>query len=616
MRHPTAASRDHIPPHLRALRHAEPAAPGTMQGSCLTPRRSPFPARSPLLGWTLSASLVALMPQPSAQAQALPGLNPALPNAGSTLRDIERSTPTGKPAATDGSPSGLSITPTLPQAPASADERRITVRSFDITGVTAVDVNELLPMLDEWRHRELTLAELQKAAAKITEFYRERGYRVARAYLPQQSIRSGIIQIAVLEGELGSIKLKNETRISDDRILALASGVKPGEKMYVPAVERRLLLLKDTPGVANVEAALQPGENVGQTDMVVKVDPAPLVTGAIDADNAGNRYVGAYRVGGTLKLNSPLGLGDQLVARAQVSNAKLYAGSLSYRVPVMSDGLVVGAAFASSHYQIGKDFAALDANGQAMSASLFATYPFVRSETFNLIGGLSTERRRLRDNIGLFDVQSKKNLSNVGANLSANGQLGNGTYAASVAYTTGKLNIDTPDVQLADALTVKSAGNYNKIGYALSTVQPMAGPWSVSAAFSGQFASKNLDASEKFSVGGADGVRAYPQGEAPSDEAYLLTSELRYALPDVPRGAMQVLGFVDHASVSLYKNPFIPADNRRRLSAVGLGWTWQVPGDFAIRFSVAKKVGKTPATSDHDASVRAWIQGVKYFNGF
>jgi hemolysin activation/secretion protein len=600
---------------LNALKHHDPKGPGpalaTGRLAAVFQTKHSFnsPPVASCLRLALGASLVAFGALSQSWAQTRP-------DAGQTLRDIERlAPPIGKPETPGSSSPALSITPTLPQSP-PVDDRKITVRAFDITGATSLDREQMHSLLNEFKDRDLTLAELQQAAARITEFYREHGYRVARAYLPQQSIRSGVIQIAVLEGEMGSIRLKNSTRISDDRILAMASGVKPGEKVYVPAVERGLLLLKDLPGVANVNATLQPGDKVGQTDLVVKVEPAPLVSYALDADNAGNRFTGAYRGGGTLKLNSPLGIGDQLIARVQATNEKLYAGSLTYRVPVKADGLIVGAAWSSSHYQLGKDFAALDANGTALSTSLFATYPFVRSETFNLIGSLSAEQRSLRDNIDAVAVSSSKSVRNLAASLSANGQVGPGIYAASAAYSAGNLNIKTPDAKTADDLTVKAAGTFNKLTYALSTIQPVSGPWSIAASASGQVASKNLDSSEKFSVGGADGVRAYPQGEAPADEGYLLTTELRYALSGVPRGTLQVLGFVDHASVSLNKNPFAPADNRRRLSAAGVGMTWAAPGDFQVRFSLGWKVGNAAATSDRDASVRGWVQGVKYFNSF
>lgn len=47
----------------------------------------------------------------------------------------------------------------------------------------------------------------------------------------------------------------------------------------------------------------------------------------------------------------------------------------------------------------------------------------------------------------------------------------------------------------------------------------------------GQLANRNLDSSEQFYLGGADAVRAYPQGEAGGDSGYQATAELRYQTP-------------------------------------------------------------------------------------
>jgi hypothetical protein len=69
---------------------------------------------------------------------------------------------------------------------------------------------------------------------------------------------------------------------------------------------------------------------------------------------------------------------------------------------------------------------------------------------------------------------------------------------------------------------------------------------------SGQTASKNLDSSEKFSLGGINGVRAYPQGEASGDEGYRGTVELRHnVMPNV-----QATVFYDWGKVTINRNPF------------------------------------------------------------
>ena len=131
-----------------------------------------------------------------------------------------------------------------------------------------------------------------------------------------------------------------------------------------------------------------------------------------------------------------------------------------------------------------------------------------------------------------------------------------------------------------------------------------------------QKAGKNLDSSEKFFLGGAYGVRAYPTGEAAGDSGYLATAELRYTFSfgAVP-GVWQPFAFVDAGGVTINENPFAPGvPNTRHLSAGGLGLTWVRAGDFQVKLTVATRLGSEhSASSDTDQKTRGWAQAVKYF---
>ena len=128
-------------------------------------------------------------------------------------------------------------------------------------------------------------------------------------------------------------------------------------------------------------------------------------------------------------------------------------------------------------------------------------------------------------------------------------------------------------------------------------------------------ASKNLDSSEKMVLGGMDGVRAYPQGEAFGDQGVLVNVEARLLLPkpeSLP-GNIHLIGFVDAGSVTINKNPWAPGNNKRNLASYGVGLTWGEAGNFMVRTYYARKIGNEPATSSPDKSGRFWIQAVKYF---
>jgi hemolysin activation/secretion protein len=84
---------------------------------------------------------------------------------------------------------------------------------------------------------------------------------------------------------------------------------------------------------------------------------------------------------------------------------------------------------------------------------------------------------------------------------------------------------------------------------------------------SGQLASKNLNSSEKFSLGGVNGVRAYPQGEASGDQAWMTNLEIRHNFDPTIQGLM----FYDAGSVKINKFQFSTSDNTRHLAGAGLG---------------------------------------------
>ena len=132
---------------------------------------------------------------------------------------------------------------------------------------------------------------------------------------------------------------------------------------------------------------------------------------------------------------------------------------------------------------------------------------------------------------------------------------------------------------------------------------------------SGQFASKNLDTSEKMELGGTGAVRAYPEGEAYADEGYVLKLEARRLLPKFSErlaGRLQLVGFFDTGTVTLNKHVWSPGQNSKTFSGIGIGLNWFKTNNFAITADFAYKVGDTVAASAPDAKNRFWIQGVKY----
>jgi len=499
--------------------------------------------------------------------------------------------------------------PDAPADPSAATGPRLQVNGFALDGNQALPDAELLAQLDDLAGRELTVGQLQGAANRITRFYRERGYPLARAYLPAQEIKDAMVTIAVLEGRYGQVQVNDQAGLRGSALAPLAT-LRGGDAVQGKPLERSLLLLQDTPGI-EVKSTLRPGASTGTADLLVDVHSAPLISGSVDADNYGNRFVGEYRLGGTLNLNNPLGLGDRLTLRAMGSEQDQRYGRIAYQLPLGPWATQVGVAHSDMDYQLGKDFEDLDAHGNARITSIFALQPLVRSRDFSLYGQLQFDDKRLKDDIDQFDQKSDKRARVTIASLTGNSRdtlLGGGVNSFALAWSQGRLNIDGAAAQRADDLTAGTAGRFHKLNPSLVRLQRLSERFSLYTQLQGQWADGNLDSSEKLYLGGAYGVRAYPQGEASGDQGWLANVELRYALNE----AWQLSTFADHGQVRLNKNTWIDEDNHRSLSGAGVGARWAAHG-WQISAVAAWRLGNADAESDVSRTPRVWAQVVRAF---
>ncbi len=502
--------------------------------------------------------------------------------------------------------------PVLKPAPAV----RFTLKAFRITGATVVAESELQQLLQEYIGREVGILDLGEAVGRITRFYFQRGYPLATAYLPVQDIEGGVVEIVMIEGRFGNVQLLNRSRVRDAVVASYLEGL-PGRIVEDASLERKLLLVYDLPGVAPAKAVLSPGQAIGETDLRVELEPGRAIAGAVELDNYGSRFSGANRLSAQLDLFSPAQLGDWWSVRATKGDPGLEYARVGFQLPIGDNGVRFGAAYSRVHYLLGRDFAALGASGEADTGLVFAIYPFVRSRRYSLYGRFGYEHKDLQDRISATTTVTDKSSELFTVALSGDyfDALGAGAASAfSLSYGSGHLKVETPAAKEIDDATARTDGGFHKWNLNYARLQNLAEPLSVFVSFFGQKAGKNLDSSEKLILGGANGVRAYPQGEAPGDTGYLLTGELRYALnAGALPGSLQLAGFIDTGQVKLNEEPFTAGANRRRLSGGGVGLIWGKPNDFTLRLALAHRIGNARATAGTDSQTRGWLQAIKYF---
>ena len=522
------------------------------------------------------------------------------PNAGSAMRDIETSRPNlPAEAAPD-----LEIVPSGSAAQAPAETgARVWVRRFEVGGNTVFDSATLQALVADLAGDALGFADLQRAAERISAFYRARGYVLARAYLPKQEIDDGVVRIEVVEGRYGRIEIQNHSRVFDAVLRQPLAALRAGDVVRGASLERSLLLLDDLAGVG-ARGTLRPGDAPGTTDLVVEAGRASPASGAIEFDNFGDPSTGRYRVGGSVDVNAPLRLGDRLSLRGLVSNERQRYYRAAYQVPVGPASTRVGVGYSSLRYRLAGGFSDLDASGRASVQTVYVAQPIVRARNAGLTAQVQYENKNLHDEYGVFSLRNDKNVGLWTVALSGNSQdgwLGGGRNGFSVMFGIGRLRSN--DALGANELT-NAIGSFTKLN--LQRIQAVGSRFQVYAQVSAQLASRNLDSSEKFSLGGPYGVRAYALGEGSGDQGWQASAELRYlAAP-----GWQVSTFVDAGGVQLNRHPWTRERNTQHMQSVGFGASWY-GSTRQVSLTAALPLGRGVDSPTRAPSV--WVQAAQYF---
>lgn len=115
----------------------------------------------------------------------------------------------------------------------------------------------------------------------------------------------------------------------------------------------------------------------------------------------------------------------------------------------------------------------------------------------------------------------------------------------------------------------------------------------------GQAAQDNLDSSEKIALGGPNGVRGWPVGEASGDSGAVLSVEWRKALGAQASTGLTFSAFADSGHITQHKNLWataLPAGqpNSYKLSSIGIGLSYQAGRDWSLSAQLARGLGNNP----------------------
>lgn len=514
---------------------------------------------------------------------------PAINDSGAQAKEIAGQTPA---AATVENP-GMPAAPAAPESMAHFTAEKIVVQS-EVPFAAA----ELEKITAPYTNRSITLKDLQEAADRVTAYCRVHGYPAAAAYVPAQTAANGgTLTIAVAPGRYGVIGIDDKSRLGDGAIRSLAASLKPGQIITTRVLETVLYNINDLGGV-HAAGVLSPGEAIGTSDLTIRVENGKGRSFILYAENYGNTSSGRYRYGLQGDWYNLGAAGGHLSAGGLISNHDLHNYSLAWEQLAGHGGTKVGIGFSRMDYNLGGILQAYKARGTADTISLFGTTPLWTTAQSRMRIVYGYDYRALRDELSAYAYNVEKHSNVFHAGLVGQQRSGRNVTQYSGTVYAGRLGLDT--VSANAAFSSRPSGSFAKGTFNVSSLQGFDSRWDMLMRLQGQMASCSLDSSEQIFLGGASGVRAYPQGDGAGDNGWLGSAELRY---HTKYPGLVLSTYFDTGHVALRSG-----QAGSTMSGWGLGISYMKPDDWFARFDYARRIGLVGNASQEDkANDRMWF---------
>lgn len=488
---------------------------------------------------------------------------------------------------------------TMPAAPAASEVsqiKNIPVKEFLVDDSAILSREEIQTTLAPYVGKTLSLADLMAAVDALNKLYSDKEMPTARAFLPPQEIKDGLVKIRLVEAHLGEIRLGELTQVTPEFVRERMR-ISNGDLMSVTKLENDLMRFNRLHDV-QLRASVQPGKGIGTTDVQLEAAEPKRYQFSMFADNAGRYTVGENRLGFTARALGVSGRGDNLTFTA-ITGRGSDSYALGYSVPLTNQDIKLDVSYSQGGIKVVEGaFVPLDVSGDSKDFAVGLSKPIVveAGRLLNLYGRLSA-----KESVSEFGGVTQQNLDLTVLTLGMSSE----RQEDGAAWTY--------DVSLNEGL--KDLGGEASF-FALRA----------NAAWMGRFGTRSqvilrgglqlsptqlIPSAEQFQLGGSASVRGYSEGLLSGRNGYLISAEWRYALQDPEEYLLQHpdapvftgLLFLDHGGAFPYRpSPLKDATAGDYLTGVGIGfqadWKSRVNARFALgwplRENAAENVQREP----------------------
>lgn len=477
-------------------------------------------------------------------------------------------------------PAGASAA--APEAASSAPgETCVALNTISVSGASIVPAAQITQTLDRWEGRCLGLAELNSVLEALTFLYIERGYIASRAYLPEQDLADGSLDVSIVEGSLEEITLNGKPS-ANGRIATAFPGMRD-KPVNLRDIEQGLDQINRLQS-SKATIALGAGKTQGGSVLGVAVEQSRPWHAAVSSDNLGGVATGIYQSRADFGLDNIFGINDEWQFGYQrsmdrhpmfLSKERPNSDTVTGAVSVPYGYWTFGANGSWNHYNSSIEglFSDIETSGGSRSLAPYVSRILHRDQTSKTwaTGRLTwkeTENFILGSRVDL----SSRVLSVATVEIGHSRQLLGGQASASIGYHRGLGILGAFDDKTAPQGSPK--GQFEKLAASLGYFRTQdigAATVIFNTSVSGQWTDDDLFGSEQMSLGGYSSVRGVREAVLYADKAVVMRNEVSVLLPELnDAAAVQAVGRLEpYVAIDLGHSASDPGGNSLGGNIVG-----------------------------------------------
>jgi len=491
----------------------------------------------------------------------------------------------------------FAVLPSLAQQPAESDPQRFPIYEFQVKGNSVLSDLAIQRAVSGFTGEKKTIADVEAARLALEKTYHDAGFMTVLVTIPEQNVDAALVELQVIEANVDRLTIKGAEYTAPSVIRSRLSELVGDKPPNFNTMQTQLAGLNRSNDL-KVTPILKQGRLPGTVDVQLDVDDQSALHGNFEANNKHGKATTASRVSAGLRYDNLFQRGHTIGLTFQTAPERMDDQTVlvaNYSMPLDVWGASLSGFWVNSKSKSQSLSGDLVTDGKTAGIRISRGLTGTDGYSHNISAGLDYKNQRATiANQNLGPPEYVPLVVNYGATVLGQGR----TTGLDLTLTNGLRGLFTNSELNFNERGQGASANFTTLKVGVLHTETLKA-WTLVGKVNGMLSSGILLSPEQISMGGADTVRGYLEGERAGDRG--IHGGLELQTPPLKWGAgqnewaLRGLAFVEGGQLSTLSRASSNASSHR-LGSVGLGMRVQAPRGIAIDSDLGHTLIKGDAT--------------------